>query len=726
MEIVMKLKKIPLLLLPVFAAPLYADEFVQKFDDMTITAPPATSNLVLEGEKLRTDLGVTIGETLQNQLGVQNQSFGGGVGIPVIRGQAGGRVKVMQNNLGINDVSTISPDHANGVEPINVEKIEVLRGADTLQYGSGIIGGIVNVLDGRIPEKTFDKVLNTAAEQRYNSATNETASALKLEGSKDHFAYHLDGFYRDADNTRIGGFAIDEAAVRQMDPSFASLNEGEIENSRGVIGNTGARSKGGSVGLSWVDGENFFGASINTLDKLYGIPPSGFPEIDHDDHAEEHAEDDHDDHDHDHDHDHADHAEETAGHSGHAHHGNVNVQLNQTRYDFKGQLAKPFAFAEKLNFKFGYNDYKHVELNNGIAGTTFLNEAYESRFTLKHEPLANIDGTIGFQTNHGTFQALGAEADLVPKTQSQNYALFAVEKLPVGTLTYEVGGRAEFQEYEPTNAQSVNYVPLSGSAAIAWDMTKEQQWKLGFMHTQRAPQIQELFSKGFHHATRSYEQGDASLDKELSNNLELSYRMQTSWVEANATLFHNWVSDYIYQQRLAGTQFDEGAGGLVDHCENMGECYPVLNTQQQAATFKGFEAQATFPLIANHYGAVDLTFFGDYTRGEFESGTNVPRMPPLRYGSQLSYEKNDWSSNVRVTRAEAQKNAGENESETPTYVKVDVGTQYKIADFAHTEILLFAKGKNLLNENIRNSVSYLRNFSPEMGRSGEVGIRVSY
>lgn len=708
----MKLKKVPLLLLPFLSLPSYADEAIQ-LDDMTIIAPPATSNLVLEGEKLRTDLGTTIGETLQNQLGVQNQSFGAGVGTPVIRGQAGARVKVMQNNLGVNDVSAISPDHANGVEPINVEKIEVLRGADTLQYGSGIIGGIVNVLDGRIPEKTFDKVLNATAEQRYNSATNETASALKLEGSKDHFAYHLDGFYRDADNTRIGGLAIDESAVRQMDPSFAALHEGEIENSRGVIGNTGARSKGGSVGLSWVDGDNFFGASINTLDKLYGIPPSGFPDIDHD----EHAEDDHDDH---------DHAEETAGHSAHHHHGTVNVQLNQTRYDFKGQLAKPFAGAEKLNFKFGYNDYKHAELNNGVVGTTFLNEAYESRFTLKHEPLANIDGTLGFQTNHGTFQALGAEADLVPKTQSQNYALFAVEKLPVGALTYEIGGRAEFQEYEPANAQSVNYVPLSGSAAMIWDMTKEQQWKLGFMHTQRAPQIQELFSKGFHHATRSYEQGNANLEKELSNNLELSYRVQTSWVEANATLFHNWVSDYIYQQRLAGTQFDEGAGGFVESCENVGECYPVLNTQQQAATFKGFEAQATFPLIANRYGAVDLTFFGDYTRGEFESGADVPRMPPLRYGSQLSYEKNDWSANVRFTRAEAQKNAGENESATPAYLKLDVGTQYKIADFAHTEILLFAKGKNLLNENIRNSVSYLRNFSPEMGRSGEVGVRITY
>lgn len=707
----MKLKKVPLLLLSILSLPSYADDAIQ-LDDMTITAPPASSNLVLEGEKLRTDLGATIGETLQNQLGVQNQSFGSGVGTPVIRGQAGARVKVMQNNLGINDVSTISPDHANGVEPINVEKIEVLRGADTLQYGSGIIGGIVNVLDGRIPEKTFDKVLNATAEQRYNSATNETASALKLEGSKDHFAYHLDGFYRDADNTRIGGFAIDEAAVRQMDPSFAALHEGEIQNSRGVINNTGARAKGGSAGLSWVNGDNFFGASINTLDKLYGIPPDGYPHLAEDDHAgeteEEHA------------------LHEEAGHETHSHHGNVQVQLNQTRYDFKGQLAKPFAFAEKLNFKFGYTDYKHVELNNGAAGTTFLNQAYESRFTLKHEPLANIDGTLGFQTNHATFQALGAEADIVPKTQAQNYALFAVEKLPVGALTYEIGGRAEYQKFQPENAQSVDYVPLSGSAAIVWDMTKAQQWKLGFTHTQRAPQIQELFSNGFHHATRSYEQGNANLDKELSNNLELSYRVQTSWVEANATLFHNWIRDYIYQQRLAGVQFDEAAGGLVESCENMGECFPVLNSQQQAATFKGFEAQATFPLIANHYGAVDLTFFGDYTRGQFENGADVPRMPPLRYGLQLSYEKNDWSSNVRFTRAEAQNNAGENESATPAYLKLDVGTQYKIADFSNTEILLFAKGKNLLNENIRNSVSYLRNFSPEMGRSGEVGVQITY
>jgi iron complex outermembrane receptor protein len=123
---------------------------------------------------------------------------------------------------------------------------------------------------------------------------------------------------------------------------------------------------------------------------------------------------------------------------------------------------------------------------------------------------------------------------------------------------------------------------------------------------------------------------------------------------------------------------------------------------------------------------VDLTLFGDYTRGTFDNGGDVPRMPPLRYGVQVSYDKNEWSSNVRLTRGEAQTNAGENETTTPAYLLLNLGTQYKIAHFAQSDILLFAKGKNLLDENIRSSVSYLRNFSPDAGRSAEVGIRVSY
>jgi iron complex outermembrane recepter protein len=101
-------------------------------------------------------------------------------------------------------------------------------------------------------------------------------------------------------------------------------------------------------------------------------------------------------------------------------------------------------------------------------------------------------------------------------------------------------------------------------------------------------------------------------------------------------------------------------------------------------------------------------------------------MPPLRYGFQLSYEKADFAGNLRFTRAEAQNNVDLPETRTPGYLLLNLQAQYRLASFADSEVLLFAKGKNLLNENIRNSTSYLRNFSPEPGRSAELGIRISY
>jgi iron complex outermembrane receptor protein len=686
------LKKIPLLLLPVFAAPLYADEFVQKLDDMIVSAPfiesvedsshPIT---LLKGDELRNKVGSTLGETLQNELGVTNQSFGSGVGIPVIRGQSGSRVKVLQNSLGNNDASSLSADHATGVDPIIAERIEVLRGPSTLLYGSGAMGGIVNVIDNRIPETLFDKARGGAGEQRYDSATDETSSALKLEGGKDHFAYHVDGFYRDAGNTSIGGMAIDEARARQHDPSFNAVPAGELQNSDGFIDNTQTRTRGGSAGFSMIGDSGLAGAAINQLEKNYGIPPDGHGETP------------------------------------------VHVEMKQTKYDFKSQLNNPFAFVEKAKLKFGYTDYAHTEFDGNIAGTTFLNQTYESRFELEHTPLIqNNKGILGFQSSNGEFVGLGEEGKIVPKSNIDTYGLFNVESLKAGAMTYEMGGRIESTQITPDGRADVSYIPLSGSLSASWDVNSQNKLGLAFTHSQRAPQVQELFSDGFHHATRSYEIGNANLKKELSNNLDLSYQFDASWVKADLSLFHNWVSDYIYQQRDAAQLFNAEDGEFIANDSDCAECFPLLHSQQKAAIFKGFEAKTVFPLMDNKLGLVDLTLFGDYTRGTFDNGGDVPRMPPLRYGVQVSYDKHEWSSNVRLTRGEAQTNAGENETTTPAYLLLNLGTQYKIAHFAQSDILLFAKGKNLLDENIRNSVSYLRNFSPEMGRSGEVGIRVSY
>ena len=666
-----------------------ADNEIYKLDDVYITstgikqytsesAKPVT---VLSGEELQTKMGTTIGDTLKNELGITSQSFGPGVGTPVIRGQSGPRVRVLQNSVGNNDVSSLSPDHANGVNPISAERIEVLRGPSTLLYGNGAIGGIVNVIDNRIPEQVPNKLLGGATAQRYDSASDLTSSALKLDGGKDKFAFHLDGFYNDQKNTHIGGQQIDESAARATDPTLEGTPV--LNNPNGVIPNSNARSRGGSAGASVIGDIGLVGAAINSLENNYGIPPNG-----------------------------------TGGDP-------VRVQMNQTKYDFKGQLNKPFALAKELRLKFGYTDYKHVELDNGEVATTFLNKTYESRLELEHQPLGIVKGVMGFQSVNSDFSALGAEA-LVPQSKIDSFGLFAVESFKIKDITYELGLRGEWQGIShETTYSSVSYVPLSGSVSALWDITKQHQLSLGVTQSQRAPQIQELFSNGVHEATMSYEKGDANLQKEISYNLDLGYKFNTTWMTSELNLFNNWVNDYIYQQQDYQV-FNENLEAFQLICSDPGACVPVLQSAQANAVFRGFETKTLFTIMQNHYGAVDLTLFGDYTRGTFEQGGNVPRMPPLRYGFELSYEKNDITTQARLTRGEAQNDAGENQSNTPGYLLLNLGTQYQLATFHQSEVQLFAAGKNMLNENIRNSTSYLRNFAPDPGRSAEIGIRVSY
>jgi iron complex outermembrane receptor protein len=571
----------------------------------------------------------------------------------------------MQNGIGNNDVSAFSPDHANSVEPMLAERVEVLRGPATLLYGSGSIGGVVNVIDNRIPTALPDKPVGGAFEQRYDSVSNQTASVMKLDGGGGGFAVHLDGLYRSRDDVHIGGEAIDEPAARATDPSLAGV--GPLQNSHGVIPNSYAHSSAGSVGISYIGSAGMLGASVNQMENNYGVPPDG------------------------------------AGGPP------VRIDMKQSKYDFKGELKEPFAFAEALKLKFGYTDYRHVELEAKQAGTVWTNQSYESRLEMPHKPLGPLRGTVGFQSINSDFAAIGAEA-VVPKSLIDTYGLFAVEAFDLGPVSYELGARVEHQAIAPEGQSGRNFLPVSGSASALWKINDQHQASLAFTQSQRAPQVQELYSNGIHAATRSYEIGNAHLQKEISYNLDLGYRFKADWLKAEANLFHNWVTDYIYQRRTGA----------------MEEGYPVMESDQGNAIFKGFEAKLAFPLMENHYGLVDLTFFGDYTRGEFVAGGDVPRMPPLRYGLQLDYAKSDWSANLRLTRGEAQDHPGSNESATSGYVLLGIGAQYQIKALKKVDLTLFAKGNNLLDENIRNSTSYLRNFAPEPGRGAELGLRMSY
>lgn len=643
-------------------------------------AKPAT---VLTGEELRLKAGSTIGETLKQEPGITSQSFGPGVGQPVIRGQSGPRVRVMSNSLGVGDVSQLSPDHANGVEPVLAERIEVLRGPSTLLYGSGAIGGIVNVIDNRIPESVPEKLLSPTFEQRYNSVSDETTSNLKLEGGKTGFAYHLDGFYRDRNNLHIGGPAIAENAARQSD---AALEGVDLQNSFGVIPNTNARSKGGTVGMSLVGDAGFAGVSINYLGNNYGIPPDG-----------------------------------TGG-------PNTRINLKQTRYDFKSELKNPVAFAEALRVRFGYIDYAHTELNGDVPATLFTNKSYESRLEVVHQPLGPLKGIMGLQTLSSDFGAASLEQPqaLVPNSQIGSYGVFAVESFTLGPGLYELGLRGETSSVDPQRGPKRSYAPISASASGQWKIAEANTINFAVTRSQRAPQVQELFSHGVHDATHSFEFGEPNLKTETSYNLDLGYRFQADWVSAELNLFQNWVNDYIFQQQTGGV-FNEDLGEFQARCSSPGACFPVVKSRQADATFKGFEGNVKVPLMENRYGVVDLTLFGDFTRGEFVAGGNVPRMPPLRYGFQLAYAHGEhWSANLRLTRGEKQDHPGANDTATNGYALLDLNLQYQVTGLKDTRILVFAMGHNLLNDNIRNSTSYLRNFAPEPGRGAEIGLRVSY
>lgn len=649
----------------------YAGDDVQQLDEVVVTAPlqdkqrelakPVT---VLSDEELRLKTGHSIGETLKNELGITSQSFGPGVGTPVIRGQSGPRVRVLNNGVGSNDVSAISPDHAVSTEPLLAERVEVLRGPATLLYGSGTIGGVVNVVDNRIPDKMPGKPVGGALEQRFDTAAEETSTVMKAEGGKGNLAYHLDGFYRDRNNQQIGGPAIDVAAAQAADPALEV-----IQNSQGFIANSSAHALSGSAGVSLIGDPGFAGISINHLQNIYGIPPDGSGEM-------------------------------------------SRIDLRQDKYDFKSELKDPFRFAESLRFKLGYTDYRHTEIADGEPGAFFTNKTYEGRLELTHKPMGPLRGMAGFQAIAGDFAAVDKSNNetIIPRTLSNSYSVFALESFDVGPVASQLGLRIENTALDPQGHSGFDYTPVSASASGVWKANDDNSFNLAVTRSQRAPQVQELLANGFHDATRSFEIGNANLREETSYNLDVGYKFNSDWVKAQLDLFHNWAADYIYQQRN---------GDFIDGM-------PVLETRQADATFMGYESKLVFPLLENRIGQVDLTLFSDFTRGRFVNGGDVPRLPPLRFGFQLDHAKGNWNSNLRLTRGQSQQRAGDNDTPTAGYLRLDLSTQYRIVNLHDADVTVFAKANNLLNENIRNSTSYLRNFAPEPGRGAEIGFRVSY
>ncbi|MFT6288260.1 MAG: iron complex outermembrane receptor protein, partial [Alcanivorax sp.] len=595
------------------------------------TALPVT---ILTGDALRRQAAATIGETLANRAGIANATYGPGVGRPVIRGQQGPRAITLQNSTLSADVSGLSPDHSVTVEALLADSIEVLRGPSTLLYGGGAIGGVVNVIDNRIPRKPLNGV-EGALEYRYDEASDMDSGVGRLEGGNGSFAFHVSGTTRSTDDLNIPGSAIDENAL-EAEEALLGGHEGEdheeeeLENSEGFIANTDSETDVRTGGMSFhFDKGSYAGISVSHIESEYGLPPGTHEHGHEEEHEGEHADEEHGDEEEEEE------EEEEV----------IRIDMEQTRYDAVVHLKQPMAGVEALRGFLTYTDYEHDELEGAEVGTRYARETWETRAEIIHDAFLGSEGVIGLQLRVDEFEAAGEEA-YVPKTDSTEVGLFLLEDFHVGELVYELGLRVDHVERDPNseNASEAEFTSISASGSALWQFNENWQAGLSISRSARAPAAEELFSNVdamdaeslvTHAATGIIEVGDPDLDEEVSLNVDLAvqWHSDSSWAEMS--LFYNSFKDYIF---------------LLNSAEEVDETFIYLYEQEDAA-FYGIEFESSFHLANLGQGSVALGVHGDMIFGEFDKSGDIPRLPPARIGGKLSWTSDTFSTWVSVINA---------------------------------------------------------------------------
>lgn len=643
---------------------IYAEE-TQQFEEYIITARPlglqgvehiTTPFSILRDEELREKQASTIGETLENLPGVTTNRFSPLASRPVIRGQSGVRVQVLENGLGSRDVSTVSADHAVTIDPIQAEQIEILRGPATLLYGSEASGGLVNVVTNRIPEHVPDS-FSPKLYSSYNVNSLEKLVSFQAEGGYEKMAFHADVLNRDARNYES--------------------KDGQVHNSFYDVTNF-------NFGTSYVDDWGFLGMSYGHFDSTHGIPlnpeePDELPFVD----------------------------------------------SESDRIDLTGQINNPFTGIKAINIQGGYTDYEHIEFEDAAtAGTVFNNEQFEGRIEIQHAPIGSFNGVIGTQFGYRDVSATGDEAFL-PKTNTDTFAIFIHEDTDIiENVHFEIGGRYEHNESDPTNAGSVSFDLYSISSGIHWHVTEEMALGLNISRSQRAPAAEELFANGPHHATGTFELGQSTLDEETSNNVDLSLSREKGKLKWNVNLFVNHIEDYIFLQGL-----DRNGDGEVDEVEDdgvtLGGELQLVQYQQDDTLFYGFEAAASLNLYNGNNGQLDLNVFTDYVRAERDNDDNIARISPARIGTGLDYSYGKFASGIDFTNVLAQNDNAPLETDTDGYSVLNLHANYDVLD-STTKLNVFLKATNLLDEDGKLHTSFIKNRAPIMGRAVTVGFQAGF
>ena len=683
---------------PVHAADADVDQHPVIQNDIVVTAPFVRSRFtlptaigVLSGDDLTRDMRGSIGETLASQPGVSSTYFGPGASRPILRGMQGDRVRILTDGIGSFDVSNTSVDHAVAINPLLAERVEVVRGPASLLYGSSAIGGVVNVLDTRIPRYLPTEAFHIDAIGTYASAAKEGSggASVNMPIGKTGLVVHADGSYLDTGNLRTGGYIFSKDLRAEAQAVGGQV--AEDAEARGRMPNTNVRTWDVAGGLTWfAPSGGSFGFAVSHLASNYGIPNSLDLEDEHD-------------HEHDHDGDHD--AEE-----GHGHEEDVRIDMRQTRVDARAEIPLGDGLFQQAKFRFGWADYRHDEIEqSGEIGTSFFNNSLEARGELVQNRRGGWSGASGVQYMSRDFDARGEEA-YIPRNSTQQSGIFTLQQFDFGRMTAEVGGR---YEHSGITASSIGFSrdfdAFSVSGGISMPVTEGLRFSVNLSRSERAPSAEELLSDGAHLATRSFEVGNHDLGKEKSLGAEAVLRGKGAGYRFELSGYYTHFDDFIYFGRTG-----EESDGL-----------PVHRAGQRDARFWGFEAEGAVTIFRAGNTSFDVTGLADYVNATLlDGGGPAPRIPPMRFIGGVEASGGTIGGRIEVEHTLKQDRLADFETETGAFTLVNASIDLH-PSWLDEHSVLMVSANNIFDVEARRHSSYLKDIAPLPGRDIRVTLRIS-
>lgn len=663
----------------VFCAPALAQESDEEREVITVVSSPfetTTDNVVgsvdvVTDRDLQFDLNGNLADTLERLPGVTSSYFGPASGRPIVRGLGADRVRVLVNGLGALDASASSPDHAVSSEIIGAEAVEVLRGPAAIAFGGGAIGGVVNVIDGRIPERATEDGLDGYLYLGTTSVDDGNQLAGRVTGQISDLVLQFDYERREADPFDIPGEAESDI-LKAFEEAEGEAHEDDEEN-MGIVENSNLEFETFGGAVSIVGDWGFVGIGVKTSEGLYGLPGHG-----HEHEGEEGEEEE----------------EEI-----------ISLDLDQTRTDLRGEVNLPF-FYNRARWSLAYADYRHVELEGDEIGTQFDIEGLEGRFELRHRHEDQRQGALGLQLLTKDFASVGEEAYIEPVV-TQDWGVFITERIEFDNWGLEGGLRAETRNLNGLRAER-GYETVSGSLTAFFTPVDGWFSNITVSRSERAPTDAEVFANGPHLATETFEIGDLDLDTESAWSIEATMRRTFDRARLEATVFHASYDGFI-ELFPTGAEADE---------------LPVFEYRQEDAMLTGFEAMLEADLFSVSQIDFSTQLSLDYVQGELDNGGNLPRIPPMSGTAALIAETGWVRARTEVRWAGDQDDITNFELPTDGYTLVNFDLEYQ--PFADKDITILTGVRNLTDEEARLHTSFLKDLVPLPGRNVRLAIAARY